>query len=77
MNKSLSFFSVVLIAILFTACAHFTFNASICDRIASDPHATMPEECRIYNEEEADIAFYNLNNKPMESNVTIEFTNEK
>ena len=48
----------------------------MCEQIASDPLATMPEECRIYNEEEAQKSFDNTHDKRMESNESIEFTNE-
>ncbi len=45
--------------LLLTGCSHFTFNAAMCDQIASDPHATMPEECRNYMDEDAQKAFDN------------------
>lgn len=67
----------LLLPLLFSACSHFTFNAAMCDQIASDPHATMPAECRIYNEEDADKAFNNTKNKSMESNESIEFSSEQ
>lgn len=52
--------TIYLVSIFFlTGCSNFTFNAAMCDQIASDPHATMPEECRNYVEEEADKAFHN------------------
>lgn len=66
----------LLVPLLFSACSHFTFNATICEQIASDPHATMPEECRVYNEDEAQKSFDNSHNKRMRSDETIEFTNE-
>lgn len=46
-------------ALLFSGCSYFTFNAAMCDNIAKDPHATVPQECRNYNEKEADKAFHN------------------
>lgn len=63
--------------LFFLACSNITFNATICDQIASDPHATMPEECRVYNEEEAQKAFDNTQNKQMESDESIEFSDDK
>ena len=47
----------ILIVLLFSGCSNITFNATMCDQIASDPHAIMPEECRNYVEEEAQKAF--------------------
>lgn len=42
---------------LFAGCSNITFNATMCEEIASDPHATMPQECRNYVEQEAQKAF--------------------
>ena len=47
----------ILFSLTFSGC-YFTFNATMCDQIASDPNAQIPQECRNYNEEEADKAFY-------------------
>ena len=76
MSKTIPIVISALIATLFTACSYFTLNAAICEQIASDPLATMPEECRIYNEDEAQKSFDNTQNKNMESNESIEFHNE-
>ncbi len=46
-----------LSALVFSGCSYFTFNATMCEQIASDPQATIPQECRAYNEEEAKKAF--------------------
>ena len=77
MHKIIFIITLGVVAFFATACSHFTFNATMCNQIASDPHATVPEECRIYNEEEADKSFHNLHNKRMESDESIEFSNEK
>jgi hypothetical protein len=50
-------------------CSHFTINASMCDQIASDPHATVPKECRNYNEEEAAKAFDNTKHKQQQDEI--------
>jgi len=44
---------------LFSGCSYFTISGTMCDQIASDPHSTIPQECRNYNEAEADKAFHN------------------
>ena len=67
----------LLIPLFFTACSYFSINATMCEQIASDPLANIPEECRIYNEEEATKSFNNTQNKRMESDESIEFTNDK
>ena len=57
-------------------CSNITFNASMCDQIASDPHAVMPEECRIYNEEEAQKAFDKTKPKVESKEDIAEFNKE-
>ncbi|MEA3330372.1 MAG: hypothetical protein U9Q29_01610 [Campylobacterota bacterium] len=42
---------------IFSGCSNIEFSAAMCDKIASDPHATVPQECRKYSEEEATKAF--------------------
>lgn len=55
-------------------CSQFTINASMCNEIASDPHATMPEECRAYVDEEAQKAFDNtIHNKGNSDEEIIKF----
>ncbi len=76
MKKPILYITLSLIAVLFTACTNFTLNTAMCEQIALDPLATMPEECRIYNEDEAQKSFDNTQNKNMESNESIEFHNE-
>ena len=44
---------------LFSACSEFTINGAMCDSIAKEPNAVMPQECRNYVESEADKAFKN------------------
>ena len=46
-----------LVAVLFAGCSNFTINATMCDEIASDPHRTLPQECKRYSEEKAQKAF--------------------
>ena len=48
---------VVLSVFLLSGCSYFTFNATMCDQIARDPNAIIPQECRNYDEEEAQKAF--------------------
>jgi hypothetical protein len=58
----------ILTVLLFSGCSHFTFNAPMCDQLASDPHATIPAECRNYNEKEAEKAF----NKTKDSKQSVD-----
>jgi len=61
----------IIAVLLLSGCSHFTFNATMCNQIASDPNAVIPEECRIYNEEEAQKAFDNAQNKTQTSDEDI------
>lgn len=43
---------------LFSGCSYFTFSMAMCEQLAQDPNAVMPQECRNYNEDEANKAFF-------------------
>jgi len=47
----------ILTALILSGCSNFTINATMCDQIASDPNAVMPQECQNYDEKKADKAF--------------------
>lgn len=64
---------LVLIALLFTGCSHFRLNAAMCNKIMSDPTATVPEECRNYSKEEAEKAFNKNRPKTHSKEDIIEF----
>jgi hypothetical protein len=51
----LKIFTILTIA--YTFGSGFSFNSTMCDKIASQPNQFMPEECRNYNEKEAEKAF--------------------
>jgi len=48
---------IAIILITFSSSFAFSFNATMCDKIASEPNQMLPEECRNYSEKEADKAF--------------------
>jgi len=66
---------LIISAFFFSGCSYFTFNANMCNEIASDPHATVPEECRVYNEAEAQKAFDKTDKK--QSSESIEFNKKQ
>ena len=54
--------TLLLLTILasFGGCANFTINGTICDQIKTEPNTQqIPQECRKYNEKEAEKAFFN------------------
>ena len=64
-------------AFILSGCSYFTFNASMCDQIASDPHATMPQECQDYDEKKADKAFNKVVNDKKVADKDIKFDKEE
>ncbi len=70
--KKIYIISFVL-AFMLSGCSYFTFNASMCDEIMSDPHATIPKECRPYDEEEATKAFKNEKEDKSKDESSVEF----
>lgn len=69
---------IYLIAVFALAgCSSVTFNATMCDQIASDPHATMPQECRNYSEAEAEKAFNKTKDKHESKENIIEFNKDQ
>jgi hypothetical protein len=69
-------YKIIIIAVLiFSGCSKYTMNAAMCDKIASDPHATVPQECRNYVESEAEKAVHKVDKKQSSEDV-IEFKKE-
>ena len=67
----------ILPALLLSGCSYFTFNAAMCDQIASEPGATVPQECRDYDEKKADKAFNKVVDDKKVSKKDIEFNKEQ
>ncbi len=67
----------LLLLFLFAGCSNITFNATMCDQIASDPHATVPQECRNYSEEEAEKAFNKTQEKEESKENIIKFSKDQ
>ncbi len=67
----------LLTVLLFAGCSNIEFSATMCEKIASDPHATMPQECKKYSEEEAEKAFNKTKDEKKVSDQDIKFSREK
>ena len=61
----------IFIALVLSGCSNIEFNVAMCDKIASEPGATIPQECKNYNEEEAQKAFNKVNDEKLESKEDI------
>ena len=66
----------LLAALALSGCSNITFNATMCDQIASDPHATVPQECRNYSEKEAEKAFNKTKDEKKVSDKDIKFDSD-
>lgn len=68
---------LIIAALFFTGCSNITITAAMCDKLESEPGATVPQECRAYSEKEADKAFNKVVNEKKVSDSDIEFHKEK
>ena len=48
---------ILIISFFLSGCSQFAINGTMCEHIALDPHAVMPQECRNYVKEDAEKAF--------------------
>lgn len=64
---------LILMALIFTGCSHFTINAMMCEKIESDPNAVVPQECRDYDKKKAQKAFDKTVNDKKISDKDLEF----
>lgn len=53
--RRLYYIGMFLLPFAFSGCS-FTVNAAMCDQIRTDPNQVVPQECRNYNEKEAEKA---------------------
>jgi hypothetical protein len=68
---------VPILAVMLSGCSYFTFNATMCEQIASEPNAVMPQECQDYDEKKADKAFNKIVNEKKVTDKDIEFHKEQ
>lgn len=67
----------LLAVAIFSGCtSHPTYNAQMCDRIAREPNAVLPQECVEYNEKDAEKAF-NKTKKTIKSKEDLEFNKDQ
>ena len=67
---------LVIAIFVFGGCSNIEFNAAMCDKIASEPGSTIPQECRNYNEEEAQKAFDKTKHKQQSKEDIVEFNRD-
>lgn len=64
---------ILIASFLFNGCSYFKFNAAMCENIGPNDNPQKIEECRNYNEEEAQKAFDNTKTKPASDEEILEF----
>ncbi len=62
---------LVIAVFVFNGCSNIEFSAAMCEKIASEPGATVPTECKRYSEERAQKAFDKVNNEKVESRENV------
>ena len=67
---------LIFLVLAFSGCANFTVNGTMCDQIASEPNAVMPEECVVYEESKAQKAFDKTQPKISSPKDIIKFTKD-
>jgi len=68
---------LVFVTLSFSACSNVKISAAMCKKIESDPHSTVPQECRNYDKKAADKAFDKVtDDKKVNDKDIIEFHKE-
>ena len=68
---------LLLIALIATnGCAKIKINATMCDRVASEPNVVMPQECQDYDKEKAKKAFNKVKDEKKTDKKDLEFSIE-
>ncbi len=72
--------NLLLFASLFfvSGCGNLTINGTMCDQIAAEPNTqNIPEECRKYNEKEAEKAFFKHKKQKPDIDDAIQFQDKE
>ena len=65
-----------LLALMISAGMSFSINASMCEKIATDPNTMIPVECQNYSEKKAQKAFDKTKKKHANIDDRIEFSKD-
>jgi hypothetical protein len=63
---------ILVLIFIFSGCANYSVNGTMCDEIAPDPKELVPQECQVYNEQKAAEASTN-EEEILDPNDAIEF----
>ena len=67
---------IAILLMAFSSSFAFSFNATMCDKIASQPNQMLPEECKNYSEKEAEKAFNKTKKKHESKEDIIKFSKD-
>ena len=67
----------LILVLALSGCSHFTINGTMCDQVANEPNAMLPQECKDYNEKEADKSFDKVVEEKKVSDKDIKFDKEE
>lgn len=59
--------TLILSILLLSGCSNFKVTGTMCDNINTESGVNVPEECRAYNESDADKAFNKTKNEKIHS----------
>ena len=67
---------IAILLVSFSASFAFSFNGTMCDKIASQPNQMLPEDCKNYSEKEAEKAFNKTKKKQESKKDIIKFSKD-
>jgi len=67
-------YTIAIVTVLFlSGCSNFTVNATMCEKIANEPGATVPQECKNYDKKRAAKAFNKVIDEKKVSDKDLKF----
>jgi len=66
----------IIIALFLSGCSEFTVTATMCDKIAKEPGATVPQECQKYDKKKAAAAFNKVVDEKKVSDKDLKFNKD-
>lgn len=70
-------FYLVTAVLILGGCSNTTYNAQMCNKIASDPTEVLPKECVQYKLEDAEKAYNNTKKNKIQSKEDLEVNKDK
>mgnify|MGYP006899575031 FL=1 len=68
--------SISVLLLIISGCSNFTINATMCEQMASEPNAVIPQECQKYSEKKAQKSFDKFKDKHKNNEDIIKFSKD-